>query len=106
MRLILLASFLILAGCDVNVPLSQFDNRINDICRQGSGTYQYTLGDVTREFELHLTDDVDQIYTWCGTNAKGCTNGFIVYAPVWPTCPKVLAHELNHVFSNHAVDAH
>lgn len=96
---------LALAGCEYNEPLSMFDDGIDEICKAGEGVHSYTWKGQTVTFNLRLTDDTDQIYTWCGPDAKACTDGDTIWAPVWPNCPYSLAHELNHLFSNHAVDA-
>lgn len=90
---------LALAGCEVNMPVDPFDPRIAAICKAGDGVRYYSSGDIFIKFTLHTTDDVDQIYEWCGPGARACMRGSDIYVPVVPGCQNSLAHELSHIIN-------
>ncbi len=100
MRVFLLV--ILLGGCTLNTPISQFDSGIAEICTDGKNSYTHEGN--TRQFTVLTSDDPDQIYNWCGPDAQACTNGLTVWLPSGPTCPSAAAHEMNHLFDQHYVD--
>ena len=100
MRYLLL--LLLLTGCTLNTPISQFDAGITELCTDGQHEYTHE-GDTVR-FYVHTTEDTDQIFNWCGPDASACIRGQDVYVPAGRSCPSSMAHELNHLFGNDWVD--
>ncbi len=99
----ILALILLLSGCALNTPISQFDAGVSDLC--DGGEQSYTHGGVTKTFTVYPLDSTDDIYTHCGPDAKACLiMGEVMYVPSGPGCAKSVAHELNHGFGNHWVD--
>lgn len=101
MRALYLLAIVLLAGCDYNQPISMFDLP-DGICVEGPGTFTWR-GELL-VYYLHITDDVGEIYEWCGPGADACTDGYNIYVP--EPCEKLLAHELNHFVGNDWVDNH
>lgn len=98
MRYLLIA--FLLTGCTLNVPVSQFDAGVAEMCE--GGIYQWR-GQLV---EVVLLDSVDDIYAECGPDAMACSVGGTMWVPSGPKCQKSVAHELNHIADNHWVDAH
>lgn len=88
-------AILLLASCTLNTPISQFDLPDN-ACTEGQAEFDGTA------YNLHITDDADQIYAWCGPDAMACIKGNDIYTGV--PCEEALAHELNHLVGNDWVD--
>ena len=97
MRILLLA--LLLTGCKYNVPVSQFDSGIDELCQGGLQEYQ------GHQFYVHLMDTYGELRVQCDGHAA-CTNGNSVWVIAGPKCPIAMAHELNHILGNDWVDAH
>ena len=97
MRYLLLA--LLLTGCKYNVPVSQFDSGIDDLCEGGLQEYQ------GRQFNVNLMDTYGELRAECNGHAA-CTNGKAVWVIAGPRCYRDMAHEISHVVGNDWVDAH
>jgi len=91
------------SGCSVVTPISQFDAGVAELCQEGKQSYSHQ--DYDRYFTVVMIDDPDQLATQCGPAAAACTDGFTVWVPNDASCPSHMAHELNHVFGMHFVDA-
>ena len=101
---LILALFVTACGT-LQVPISQFDTGVAEVCEQGSGRYEYN----GKPYTLHLTDDTDQLYDWCGkdkygNHARACIKNTDIYAPAGPTCPGRLAHEIGHLVGMAGMD--
>lgn len=83
------------SGIEYAAPISQFDLPEN-ACVEGPAQYN------GKSYTLHLTDNPDQLYDWCGPDAAACIKGSDIYAPM--PCEEALAHEINHLVGNHWVD--
>lgn len=97
---IVLLSAMGCSGIEYAAPISQFDLPEN-ACVEGPAQYN------GKSYTLHLTDNPDQLYDWCGKApngkpAKACIKGSDIYAPM--PCEEALAHEINHLVGNHWVD--
>lgn len=97
MRILLLA--LLLTGCKYNVPVSQFDSGIDELCRGGLQEYQ------GHQFYVHLMDSYGELYAQCD-GRKACANDNAMWVIRGRKCQKYAAHEINHFLGNHWVDAH
>ena len=86
------------------------------MCEQ-SGIHTYTHEGVTKEFNVHLTEQ-DAMYDICGMTRTGSgidartvpanaciLNNHDIYVTPGRTCPKSMAHELSHGFGMDFVDA-
>lgn len=93
----------VLMGCEVLVPISQFDAGVENLCE--SGRKAFVHNDIERVFSVVLLESPDQLISQCGPAAAACTDGFTVWVPADASCPSHMAHELNHVFGMHFVDA-
>ena len=65
----------------------------------------YRHGDRDRYFTVVMLNDPDQMSIQCGPAAAACTDGFTIWVADDASCPDHMAHELNHVFGMHFVDA-
>jgi hypothetical protein len=92
-----LALILLLTGCAYNVPISQFDPGIDELCSGGVHQWRGQL------VEVVLSED---IYADCGPDARACSVGDTMWVQPGPKCPRSVAHELNHKFGNHWVDGY
>ena len=90
------AILLLLTGCAYNVPISQFDAGIDELCEGGMHTWQ------GQEVEVVLSTD---IYADCGADARACSVGDTMWVQPGPKCAESVAHELNHIAGNRWVDA-
>ena len=97
MRYLLLA--LLLTGCKYNVPVSQFDPGVAELCEGGLQEYR------GHQFQVNLMDSYGAVRSECGGH-DACTNGNSVWVIAGPKCPIAMAHELNHIIGNDWVDAH
>ena len=77
-----------------NTPISQFDPGVAELCTEGSHEYQ------GKPFTLSF-----DATTHCPPEAAACISTIgDVHVPDQRTCPRHLAHELNHLVGNHWVD--
>jgi hypothetical protein len=104
MKYLLLLLLLTACTTELRVPISQFDLE-DGMCHEGAS--EFTWKGETKSYNLHITDDPQQMLEWCGLAdnhlpALACIKGTEIYTPV--PCEKQLAHELNHLFGSHWVD--
>ena len=97
MRYLLLA--LLLTGCKYNVPVSQFDPGVAELCEGGLQEYK------GHQFNVNLMDTYGELRVQCDGHAA-CSNANAVWVISGPKCPQYMAHELNHILGNDWVDAH
>ena len=91
--------YFMLAGCKYNVPVSQFDEGIDQLCEGGLQEYK------GHQFMVHLMDSYGEVRVQCDGH-DACTNGNAVWVIGGPKCPKYMAHEVGHIIGNKGVDAY
>lgn len=88
----------LLAACTMHIPVSQFDTGVADMCAGGVYDWQ------AQAVEVITASDVDELYGYCGPDARACSQGGTMWVMEGPHCPESVAHELNHIQGDHWVD--
>lgn len=104
----IIISFLI-SGCSITNMIDPYGEEVKLVCETvaNEGSITLTLNEETKVVGVHKTDDPMQIYAWChskAASAVGCTRDRSIYIPSGPTCYRVAAHELGHVFGVPGMD--
>jgi len=99
-----------IAGCSITRMIDPYGEEVRIVCEDvgNEGSITLTLNEETKFVGIHKTDNPDQIYDWCHngkiTSVEGCSRGRDIYIPNGPTCYRVAAHELGHVFGVPGMD--
>ena len=99
MRYLLL---LLLTGCTVTTPIWLGDAGVSEMCT--GGEHDFTYEGETKTFSVHLTEPED-MYSHCGEASYGAgpaqaciVDDRDIYVTPGVSCPRSVAHELNHGF--------
>ena len=100
---------LLLAGCSITRPVDPYGEQVRIICEDvdDNASRSVSFDGRTSIIRAHKTDSPTQIYDWCGGpgfSVLGCTKGRDLYLPAGPTCYRVAAHELGHIFGVPGLD--
>jgi hypothetical protein len=111
LKLLIIVIAVELFGCVLIRPIDPYGDQAWAVC-EGSAdgdSVRVSFDGRTEIVNVHKTDNPDQIYEWCGSGrlgniSQGCTVGNDIFVPSGPTCHRVAAHELGHVFGIPGLD--